>query len=99
MTGTGLKKWSPVDALSTAHYDTPRHSPTTRPALFLPSSLAALTLLGRAEAAIFVMLIELVFEARIASGLSSAANDANIDCLRGKDSETACMTSIPDYNA
>ena len=63
--------------------------PTTREALFFPSSLAAFRPWGIADAAIFVMLMELVFVARIASGLSSATNEANIDCLRGRDSETA----------
>ena len=65
------------------------YTPTTRPALFCPSSLAAFAFFGIADAAIFVILIELVFVARIASGLSSAANDENIDCLSGKDSDTA----------
>lgn len=63
--------------------------PTTREALFFPSSLAAFRPWEIADAAIFVMLMELVFVARIASGLSSAANEANIDFLRGRDSETA----------
>lgn len=66
------------------------HTPTTRPALAFPSSLAGLTPAGTAAAAILVMLIELVFVAKIASGRSSAANDANIDCFSGRDSETAC---------
>jgi len=41
------------------------------------------------EAAIFVILIDEVLDARMASGLSSAASELNIDCLRGNDSETA----------
>ncbi len=45
-----------------------------RDALFLPSSLAAVTAVGTADAAIFVILIELVFVARIASGRISAAS-------------------------
>jgi hypothetical protein len=36
-----------------------------------------------------VILIELVFVASIASGFNSAANDANMDCFSGRDSETA----------
>jgi hypothetical protein len=36
-----------------------------------------------------VILIELVFVAKIVSGFNSAANDANMDCFNGKDSETA----------
>ena len=63
--------------------------PTTRPALSFPSWLEEFTPAGIAEAAIFVILIELVFVARIALGFNSAANDANMDCLSGKDSETA----------
>ncbi len=42
-----------------------------------------------AAAAIFVLQIELVLVARIASGFSSVANDANNFSLRGRDSETA----------
>jgi len=90
MTGTGLKKCKPARRVSSVRGKPGYHIPTTRDALFFPSSLAALALLGMADAAILVMLIELVFVARIASGLSSAANDANMDCLRGRDSETAC---------
>jgi len=90
MTGTGLKKCKPARRVSSVR-DKPGYDiPTTRDALFFPTSLAALALLGMADAAILVILIELVFVARIASGLSSAANDANMDCLRGRDSETAC---------
>ena len=37
-----------------------------------------------------MILIELVFVARIASGFKSAANEENMDCLSDKDSETAC---------
>jgi hypothetical protein len=48
--------------------------PTMREALLLPSSLAAVTAVCTAEAAIFVILIELVFVARIASGRISAAS-------------------------
>ena len=63
--------------------------PTTRPALFFPCSLDGLILWGTAEAAILVMLIELVFVARIASGLSSCENAENIDCFSDRFSETA----------
>lgn len=65
-------------------------SPKTLPALFFPSSLAELLPLGMAEAAIFVILMELVLDARMASGRSSAAKDEKMDCLRGSDSDTAC---------
>lgn len=44
--------------------------PTTLPALALPASLAAVIPFGMADAAIFVILIELVLEARIQSGRS-----------------------------
>lgn len=60
-----------------------------REALLLPSSLAAVTAAGTAEAAIFVILIELVFVARIASGRISAASSRKIDCFRERFSETA----------
>lgn len=66
------------------------YSPTTRAALFFPSSLVELTPLIMDAAAIFVMLIELVFVARIASGRSSVANAWKIVCLRTRFSETAC---------
>lgn len=42
-----------------------------------------------AEAAILVMLIELVLEAKMASGRSSAASDENMDCFSDNFSETA----------
>lgn len=73
MTGTGLKKWRP----------------TTREALFFPSSLVGFRPSGIAAAAILVILIELVFVARIASGLSSAENSWKIFCFKGRFSETA----------
>lgn len=44
---------------------------------------------GTAEAAILVMLMELVFVARIASGLNSCEKAENIDCFSGRFSETA----------
>lgn len=71
--------------------------PTTRPAIFLPSSLAALTSFGTAEAAILVILMELVFVARMALGLISAANDANMACFKGRDSDTAYATNLSQY--
>ena len=64
-------------------------SPTTRAVLFFPSSLVTLTPLGIDAAAILVILMELVFVARIASGRSSAAKDPKMDCLRARFSETA----------
>jgi hypothetical protein len=44
-----------------------------------------------AEAAIFVMLMDDVLVARMASGRSSVVKDEKIDCLRGSDSDTAYM--------
>ena len=76
MTGTGLKKCSP----------------TTRPALAFPSSLAAVAPWGMAAAAIFVMLIELVLVARMASGLSSAVSSAKIFSFNDRFSDTAYVT-------
>lgn len=66
--------------------------PTTREVLFLPSSLAGVTPSGTAAAAIFVMLIELVLVAKIASGRSSMANSLNMDCLRERFSDTAYIS-------
>ena len=51
--------------------------PTTREVIAFPSSDAAETFLGRVAAAILVILMEDVFEARIASGRSSEAKLAN----------------------
>lgn len=66
-----------------------RFIPTTREVLSFPSLLAGATPFGTAEAAIFVILIELVLVAKIASGLSSAANSLNIVCLSDRFSDTA----------
>jgi hypothetical protein len=63
--------------------------PTTREAAFVASSLAADTPLGMVAAAILVILIELVFEARMASGFSSAANEAKMACFSCTFSDTA----------
>lgn len=58
------------------------NGPTTRAALAWPFSEAAVSPLGIAAAAILVMLIELVFVARIASGLNSAARVWNSDVFK-----------------
>ena len=55
----------------------------------MPSSDAALDPCGIVAAAILVMDIELVFDARIAPGWSSAASDAKIFSFNDRFSETA----------
>ena len=90
ITGTGLKKWSP-DGLSFEREGT-RHafnSPTTRPALRLPSADAVDSPCGTAEAAILVIEMDDVLLARIVSGLVSAASSPNMRCLTSRFSETA----------
>jgi hypothetical protein len=64
-------------------------SPTTLPAAFVPSSLAALMPSGTTPAAIFVMLIELVLVANIAFGCNSCAKLRNMACFNEKFSDTA----------
>lgn len=63
--------------------------PTTREADAFPSEDVGAVPSGTAAAAIFVMLIEDVFVARIASGRSSAANERNIEVLISTFSEAA----------
>lgn len=63
--------------------------PTTLDAACFPASLAALSPSGIAAAAIFVMLILEVLDARIASGRRICENEENICRLSGKDSDTA----------
>lgn len=65
------------------------HIPTTRDAFALPFSDAADSPGKSVAAAILVILIELVFVARIASGRSSCASEPKICCLRESFSETA----------
>jgi hypothetical protein len=90
ITGTGLKKWSP-DRRSFEYECTQRafNSPTTRPALRLPSADAADSPCGTAEAAILVMEIDDVLVAKIVSGPVSAASSLNMRCLTSRFSETA----------
>jgi hypothetical protein len=85
-----LKKWSP-NRLSFERESTQRafNSPTTRPALRLPSSDAADSPTGTAEAAILVMEIDDVLVAKIVSGLVSATSSLNMRCLTSRFSETA----------
>jgi hypothetical protein len=64
-------------------------SPTTRDAEASPSEDTAEALGGIAAAAIFVMLIDDVLDARIVSGRSSFAKEANSCCFRLKFSDTA----------
>ena len=66
-----------------------QYGPTVRDALFFPASDADVCPSGMVAAAIFVIDIEEVFVARIASGLSSADNDLNIVCFRERFSDTA----------
>lgn len=65
------------------------HAPTTRDALALPFSEAADTSLGTVEAAIFVMLIDDVFEAKIACGETSFASALKICRFKERFSDTA----------
>lgn len=65
------------------------HLPTTLEAFAFPFSDAADSPGRSVAAAILVMLIELVFVARIASGRSSCASEPKIFCLRESFSETA----------
>ena len=64
--------------------------PTTRDALRLPASFAAELPSGMVEAAIFVILIEDVFEARMALGDTSVDSSRKMLCFNGRFSETAC---------
>ncbi len=68
--------------------------PTTRAAFALPCSDAAEIICGTVDAAIFVMLMEDVFEARMASGRNSAASSPKIFCFRDNFSETAYKEKI-----
>lgn len=79
MTGTGLKKCSP----------------TTLEALVWPSGSDAVFPSGMVDAAIFVMLIEDVLDARMVLGDNSADNERKMPCLRPRFSETA----LPDTTA
>lgn len=65
------------------------YTPTTREAACFPSAEEAATPSGTTVVAIFVIDIEEVFEARIASGRSSEANERKIFDLIVKFSETA----------
>ena len=73
MTGTGLKKCSP----------------TTLDALSRPSGSDAVLPSGMVEAAIFVMLIDDVFVARMVCGDNSSDNERKMPCFRARFSETA----------
>ena len=75
ITGTGLKKCRP----------------TTLDALSLPSGSAAVLPSGIVDAAIFVMLMEDVFVARMVFGDSSAESVRKMFCLMDRFSEAACM--------
>ncbi len=75
ITGTGLKKCKP----------------TTLLALALPSGSLAVLPCGIVEAAIFVRLIEDVFEARMVVGDNSEESVRKIASLIAKFSATACM--------
>ena len=68
--------------------------PTTLEALSLPSGSAAVLPSGIVEAAIFVILIEDVFVARIVFGDSSAESVRKIPCLIAKFSETAWVILV-----
>ena len=65
------------------------HIPTTRDAFAFPFSEAADTVGSIVDAAIFVILIEDVFEANIALGLNSLASSPKIFCFNDKFPETA----------
>jgi len=89
MTGTGLKKCKPLVHQLREFLRAPNDSPTTRLEIVRPSSLAALTPSGIADAAILVILIELVLVASMASGFNSEVNDSKIFFFIGRDSDTA----------
>ena len=92
ITGTGLKKCKPKEepmrfqSNSGGNHDLP----TTRSANFLPCSELADTPSGTVAAAIFVMLIDDVFEAIMQSGFTASERDLNNDCLSCIFSEAAC---------
>ena len=65
------------------------NSPTTRSASFLPCSELADTPSGIVAAAIFVILIDDVFDAIIQSGFTASERDLNNDSLRCIFSEAA----------
>lgn len=65
------------------------HLPTTRSANFRPCSELADTPSGMVAAAIFVMLIDDVFEAIMQSGFTASESDLNNDCLSCMFSEAA----------
>ncbi len=72
--------------------DEMRHSPTTLLALFRPSADDPVSPSGIVAAAIFVILIEDVLDARMASGLSLAESSRKMDCFSSSFSETALLS-------
>ena len=83
MTGTGLKKCRPAEEFKTSQTNlrVELDLPTTRSANVLPCSELAETPSGTAAAAIFVILIDDVFDAIMQFGFTASERDLNIDCL------------------
>lgn len=78
MTGTGLKKCNP----------------TTLDVLAWPSGSDAVFPSGIVDAAIFVILIDDVFDARMVLGDNSADNERKMPCLSARFSETALVIAF-----
>lgn len=92
MTGTGLKKCKPAEEEWTTFQTNLKGEPdlpTTRSANFLPCSELAETPSGTVAAAIFVILIDDVFDAMIQFGFTASERDLNNDCLSCMFSEAA----------
>lgn len=99
ITGTGLKKCSPIQCqihgfnAQFGKADVIWYAPTTLEVLSLPTSDAAVFPSGIALAAIFVIEMDDVFVANIASGLNSLLNSVKIFCFNVKFSDTAYPNS------